>query len=386
MKKFISVILLWLMFLTPAAAWDNAKPTAGDSSTTPHQLDTKIVNVGEDLYDNAAEEGTTPTFTGVQMTPGVAPAHSEGLLFYDSEHKTFVSYNDISGVSQNLGEEDWIRAVNKTGGVLSNGEVVYIDTAQGNRPTVEKAKANTHDTACGTIGVVTQTTIADNAEGIITSFGDLRGYNTSGFSAGDELFLSAATEGLIVNVAPASPNYRVRVGWALNSTEDGTIFVNPKVFPHADKIYIDDAGSLIAATDVEAALQENRTAIDASTDRANHTGTQPTSSLVLPTINGVITAEEHCNTLCSSSYYEGGAFTDNADGTITVATGKGLIRASNVAGAQLLSFTWAENTNVTLTDGASISLSGISKGKHIACRFAASARISNARSRFSFLI
>ena len=350
MKKFISVILLWLMLLAPAAAWDNTKPTAGDSSTTPHQLDTKIVNVGEDLYDNAVETGTTPTLTGVQMTPATAPIHSEGLMFYDSDQKTFVTYNDISGVSQNVGEETWIRVVNKTGGALSNGDVVYIDTAQGNRPTVAKAQADAHATSCGTIGVVTQTTIADNAEGIATSFGELRGYDTSGFSAGDELFLSSATAGLIVNTAPASPNYRVRIGWALNSTPDGTIFVNPKIFQHADKVYLDDAGSLITATNVEAALQENRTAIDASTDRANHTGTQATSTIVLPTINGVLTAEEQCNLLCASSYYEGGAFTDNANGAITVAAGKGFVQASDVAGAQLLSFEWAENTNVSLTD------------------------------------
>ena len=296
------------------------------------------------------KDTVSPTFTGLQITPATAPAHSEGLLFYDSDQKTFVTYNDISTVSQNIGEETWVRAVNKTGGALSNGDIVYIDTAQGNRPTIAEAQADAHDTACGTIGIVTQTTIADNAEGMVTAFGIVRGYDTSGFSAGDELFLSAGTAGLIVNVAPSSPNFRVRVGWALNSTGSGDIFVNPKVFPHADKIYIDDAGSLITATDVEGALQEHRTAINASVARANHTGTQATSTIVLPTINGVLTAEEQCNLLCASSHYEGGAFTDNSDGTITVAAGKGFIRASNVAGAQLLSFEWAENASVSLTD------------------------------------
>lgn len=166
---------------------------------------------------------------GLQFIPATGFSHSEGLLFYDSNTKTFSGFIDRTDVTLNIGEENWLRVVNKSGGDFTDGQVVYIDSAQGNRPTILLAKADALLTSQGTIAVLTED-IDNNEEGIATTFGLVRGFNTTGFDPGDELFLSATTEGGIVNTKPTAPNFVIRIGWALNSMSNGSILVNISVY------------------------------------------------------------------------------------------------------------------------------------------------------------
>lgn len=166
---------------------------------------------------------------GLQFVPATGFSHSEGLLFYDSDTKTFSGFIDRTDVTLNIGEENWLRVVNKSGGDFTDGQVVYIDSAQGNRPTILLAKADALLTSQGTIAVLTEN-IDNNEEGIATTFGLVRGFNTTGFDPGDELFLSATTEGGIVNTKPTAPNFVIRIGWAINSMSNGSILVNISVY------------------------------------------------------------------------------------------------------------------------------------------------------------
>ena len=54
----------------------------------------------------------------------------------------------------------------------------------------------------------------------------------------------------------------------------------------------------------------------------------------------------------SAGYFEGGEFTDNGDGTIDIAAGKGMIRASDDDTGELLMFEWDAKSNLTLTDNS----------------------------------
>lgn len=163
--------------------------------------------------------------SGLQFVPTSGISHSEGLIFYDTLTNTFSGFIDRTNVTLNIGEENWLRVVNKSGGALSDGQVVFINGGQGNRPTILLAKADALSTSQGTIAVLTED-INDNDEGISTTFGLVRSFNTTGFTAGDELFLSATTAGGIVNTKPTAPNFVIRIGWALNSTANGIILVN----------------------------------------------------------------------------------------------------------------------------------------------------------------
>tara|TARA_R110002153_G_scaffold230883_2_gene384143 strand:+ start:1141 stop:3990 length:2850 start_codon:yes stop_codon:yes gene_type:complete len=123
-------------------------------------------------------------------------------LSWNATDLTFdIDTTDTDVVIQ-IGQELLVKAVNKTGFTLSNGAVVKIDGAQGSRPTISLAKADSLANINGVIGIITAD-ILDNAEGFVTVHGLVRGLNTSAFTAGDEVFLSSTVDGGITNVEPA---------------------------------------------------------------------------------------------------------------------------------------------------------------------------------------
>ena len=161
----------------------------------------------------------------ISYTVSYAPAsHIEGLTYWDTDYRTLAVMSDISGTTLSVGQETYRKVVNKTAGVITDGLAVYVSGAQGNRPTVALASATTYTTAQA-IGVATSD-IAINSEGYVTVYGDVHGYDTRNFTAGDELWLAEDGGGVITNTQPIT-GCQVLIGTALNSTVNGTISVNP---------------------------------------------------------------------------------------------------------------------------------------------------------------
>jgi len=74
-----------------------------------------------------------------------------------------------------------------------------------------------------------------------------------------------------------------------------------------------------------------------------------------PTYDSV---QNRFDTTSSAGLISGGGFTDNGNGTLTVAAGTGLIRTTDDANDGLLkSFDWAENTNVQQADDSALAVS-----------------------------
>lgn len=153
-----------------------------------------------------------------------APSYAEGQVYWDGDDHTFSVQTDKSNVTLQIGQEFYVRIVNKTGSELIDGQTVYINDVHGNRPTVELAIATASETSDSVIGVITAN-ILENAEGYVTTSGIVRGYNTSDFTAGDTLYVSETVEGELQNTEPVSPNHAVKVAIALNKTNDGSIFI-----------------------------------------------------------------------------------------------------------------------------------------------------------------
>jgi hypothetical protein len=169
-----------------------------------------------------AEEVLRPDVVEFQSTP---PTPSiAGSMYYDETYKVLSTVLGNGVILQN-GLEMYVRVVNKTGSQLNDGDVVYISGAQGNRPTATKAIATNEQTSY-VIGVCTET-ISNNHQGFVTVFGTVNNFNTSTFTDGAKLYLSATTEGGLTMTRPVAPNHGVIVGIALNSTNNGAIFVNP---------------------------------------------------------------------------------------------------------------------------------------------------------------
>lgn len=183
---------------------------------------TGTIDMQSNNFDNinALQFDTTPTHV-----------HSEGSIHWDDDDKTLHVDTEVTGTALQVGQEQWVRCTNKTGAQLNNGEAVYVNGAQGQRPTVALADADTETTSRSSIGLMTQD-LADNGTGYVTTFGLVRGLDTTGtpvsetWTAGETLYLST-TAGKLTNVMPTTTRYAVRVGIVLYAhATEGIIFVS----------------------------------------------------------------------------------------------------------------------------------------------------------------
>ena len=89
--------------------------------------------------------------------------------------------------------------IKEVGGV-SKGDVVYISGGTGDNPEVKKAQANASITMPA-LGIMKNNT-AEDAIGECVTSGEITGLNLTGFSTGDELFVSSTTAGGFQTSAP----------------------------------------------------------------------------------------------------------------------------------------------------------------------------------------
>jgi hypothetical protein len=101
---------------------------------------------------------------------------------------------------------------NSTGTTLTKGQVVYLSGATGNRPNAVLSQAHTEATSSKTIGIVVAN-ITNNSDGYVAVNGTLHDLDTSAFTAGDAVWLSAATAGAMTSTIPAEPNHTVFIGY-----------------------------------------------------------------------------------------------------------------------------------------------------------------------------
>ena len=136
--------------------------------------------------------GTGDVVLGADLMPDADATH-----FIGDENTRFISaYTDINGAIR-------FKAKNDQGASISKGQAVYIKGVSGTVPTVGLARANSASTmpAFG----LALTDANDQAEVQVVSFGNLTDYNTTTYSlsAGDTVFVSAATAGALTSSAPA---------------------------------------------------------------------------------------------------------------------------------------------------------------------------------------
>jgi hypothetical protein len=135
------------------------------------------------------------------------------------------------GVVQQIGQETYARVQNSTGSTLANGTVVgFSGVGANNVLSVTKYLANGATPTLYILGVLTHDLPDSGEVGYCTTFGHVRGINTSGFSVGDILYASPTTAGAFTNVKPTAPDNVVPVAAVLKvGTTDGEIFVRPAI-------------------------------------------------------------------------------------------------------------------------------------------------------------
>jgi hypothetical protein len=167
-------------------------------------------------------------------TSPTVPSATGGTLYFDSNENalSYKPVTDQNDVTVNLGQESLIRIYNGLGYQINNGQVLHITGATAGVPTVALANASKLGTAftdslAQTSGVATHD-IPSGEYGFMTNFGIVRDLNTTGFTAGQEIFLSDTIDGAFTN-DPDSIEYTSRIstiGYCLESSPtNGKILV-----------------------------------------------------------------------------------------------------------------------------------------------------------------
>lgn len=214
-------------------------------------IDTTFSNGTANLTVNSESFNLAPTGT-----------NAVGRLRWNDTDGTLDLGLKGGNVTLQIGQEQVIRVVNKTNPLITLTEAAFqavrVTGAQGQRLKVDLALATSDLGSATTIGIVTET-ITGNQEGFITTSGVVRGIDTRGtafgetWADGDVLYLSPLVAGRITNVKPAAPQHTVIIGWVVNATVNGSIFVkvdNGYELQELHNVAIADAGNPLAVNDI----------------------------------------------------------------------------------------------------------------------------------------
>jgi len=169
--------------------------------------------------------GDILTIGNLQFDLNPTHVHSEGSLHWNDDYKALQMDTEAADIQVVLGQQQVVRVNNQTGSTISKGSVVYINGAQGQRPTIALADADIESQADSTIGIVLAD-ISDNLNGYVATSGLARELDTSAFSVGDHVFLSQ-TPGQITNVKPSPPVHAIFLGIVtVSNATTGTIELN----------------------------------------------------------------------------------------------------------------------------------------------------------------
>lgn len=203
----------------PSSATDNALVRFDGTTGKLIQNSTAILDDSGNLDVTSAKADYYDLDTAAS-----APSYAQGRTFWDAGNGTPSTYLNADVTLQN-GQEIVTLVYNGTGSTITNGSVVAVAGAQGQRPSVVLADADTESTSASTLGIATQD-IANGAEGFVTSFGFIRGIDTSAFTAGAPIYLSQ-TAGQFTATRPLAPAHTVFLGWVIKvNATSGEVFVH----------------------------------------------------------------------------------------------------------------------------------------------------------------
>lgn len=134
------------------------------------------------------------------------------------------------GVVQQVGEETYARVQNNTGVDIPNGTVVGFAGATSNALLVAPYLANGSSPSLYILGIMTHTLPDSGEKGYCTTWGFVRGLDTSAFSAGDVLYASPTVAGELTNTKPTAPDNVIPIAaCVVSDATNGVIFVRPTI-------------------------------------------------------------------------------------------------------------------------------------------------------------
>jgi hypothetical protein len=220
-----------------------------------------------------------------------------GQLAWNPDNNT-IDIGMNANTTLQVGQEELYYVKNQTGSDIADGTVVMAagTNGAGGIILVTPAVANGSFPSKYIIGIATEV-IPDGGDGFVTSFGKVRGLDTSAFSEGDILYADPAIAGGLSNTAPIAPNNIVTVAIVINKHPSvGTIFVRPTyghTFTDSEDVLVTDIldGQVLTYSSANSRF-ENMTATGGTGDEANLFNTYTTLTAndynTYTTLNGSI--------------------------------------------------------------------------------------------------
>lgn len=226
-----------LTYNSSTGKWQNSTPTStgdvvGPASSTDNALarfdgttGKLIQNSTATLSDTGALDVANVTSDYVQLDTTASTASAIGRITWDAGEGTAVVGLTGGNVNLPIGRSNTVIVYNGSGATIAKGAVVAVTGAQGQRPSVVLADADSEPLSAATLGVAAES-IANGAEGIVSTFGIVSGVDTSAFTAGNHIYLSQTAGGLTAT-RPSAPAHTVFIGWVLHvNASSGRIFIN----------------------------------------------------------------------------------------------------------------------------------------------------------------
>lgn len=142
------------------------------------------------------------------------------------------------GTRLQVGLENYIEVVNRSGSTIQNGTIVRFSGVNGEEiPQVLPMVGDGSVEPLFVVGVLTNT-LTDGERGRATILGKVRNLNTTGsdvgetWQQGDLLWVSATSPGKLTKVRPTAPNVQISVAAILKvDATEGVLLVRPTIFP-----------------------------------------------------------------------------------------------------------------------------------------------------------
>ena len=209
-------IVDWVPFATGENTFTGGTvtgPTTFLSDVTMSSL--YVGNINDVDYINFNTSPTVPSPTG-------------GTLFFDSNENA-LSYKPITGnndVTVNIGQESLIKIYNDLGYQINNGQALHITGATAGSPTVSLAIGTGGDSVRFQISGIATHDIPDSSYGFMTTFGVVRDLNLTGFTVGQQIYLSQTVPGGLASYSGLSFTGRTcEVGHIIDNSASGKLQV-----------------------------------------------------------------------------------------------------------------------------------------------------------------
>ena len=179
------------------------------------------IAVGKDLTDAIKYSEADKVLTDVNklnLSTDTSLVASAGQITWNPAERT-VDIGLNNNVVLQVGQETVVLVRNGTGVSISDGTVVMVTGTIGNSSRLVVAPYDGVSDASLILGITTET-IASNANGFVTSYGKIRGIDTSMWADGDILYVNGGT------LAKTPPEgLRMKIAAVVHAHTNGTLMV-----------------------------------------------------------------------------------------------------------------------------------------------------------------